>query len=272
MTITWNSLHLSSNDRSALIAQCRSTLIDQGYTLYDPFETVPGPLYPESVRLFVSPGDGDWCRIVGTVTPERTLQDLLGEPLSQLADCIALTLTESACHVQAFRGGQDAVDAQSVLVDYLKPGCTAHDLQQALNGHYDDKAQSSDAITDALPEDVQRMAQNLNQRQVNRLFNKLMGQVSKRLGGDRDAAQGLLAANRADWRGAGGRRLLAVADCLTLPEDWRTPDFVTLRDAYQMHRRIDRNPNATLYPGDDDALAAVPDALAYTPIYGGKPA
>ena len=58
-------------------------------------------------------------------------------------------------------------------------------------------------------------------------------------------------------------------DCLNIP-DWRAPDFVTLRDAYALHKRRQRSPNATLYPGDAEALAAVPDALTYTPIYAGK--
>jgi hypothetical protein len=58
-------------------------------------------------------------------------------------------------------------------------------------------------------------------------------------------------------------------DCLRIP-DWRDPDFVTLRDAYALHKRRERSPNATLYPGDAEALAAVPDALTYTPVYAGK--
>ena len=58
-------------------------------------------------------------------------------------------------------------------------------------------------------------------------------------------------------------------DCLRIP-NWRDPDFVTLRDAYALHERRRRSPKATLYPGDAETLAAVPDALAYTPIYAGK--
>ena len=55
-----------------------------------------------------------------------------------------------------------------------------------------------------------------------------------------------------------------------MPSDWHAPDFTTLRDAYQVAERRQRRPNAGLYPGDAEALAAVPDALAYTPVYGGS--
>ncbi|MBL8157537.1 MAG: hypothetical protein JNM70_25480, partial [Anaerolineae bacterium] len=45
-----------------------------------------------------------------------------------------------------------------------------------------------------------------------------------------------------------------------------------LRDAYQLHSRRQRNPNARAYPGDEAVMAAVPDALMYTPVYGGADA
>ena len=32
--------------------------------------------------------------------------------------------------------------------------------------------------------------------------------------------------------------------CLTVPNDWREPDFTTLRDAHQLHLRRQRRPNA----------------------------
>jgi hypothetical protein len=57
---------------------------------------------------------------------------------------------------------------------------------------------------------------------------------------------------------------------LTIPSDWQEPDFVTLRDAYQLHERRRRNPNAPLYPGDAEAMEAVSDALDYIVLYAGK--
>ena len=57
--------------------------------------------------------------------------------------------------------------------------------------------------------------------------------------------------------------------CLDVSNNWHEPDFVALRDAYQLHLRRQRNPKAMLYPGDTQAMGAVPNALEYTPIYGG---
>jgi hypothetical protein len=59
-------------------------------------------------------------------------------------------------------------------------------------------------------------------------------------------------------------------NCLTIPLGWISPDFVALRDAYQLHERRRRNPNAMLYPGDAEAMAAVPNALDYAVVYAGK--
>ena len=54
-----------------------------------------------------------------------------------------------------------------------------------------------------------------------------------------------------------------------IPE-WGNPDFVPLRDAYQVLSRLKRRPNATLYAGDQEAMDAVPNALEYRPVYAGK--
>jgi hypothetical protein len=45
---------------------------------------------------------------------------------------------------------------------------------------------------------------------------------------------------------------------------------VALRDSYQLHARRQRKPDARLYPGDEEAMTRVPDALDYIPVYGGK--
>ena len=47
------------------------------------------------------------------------------------------------------------------------------------------------------------------------------------------------------------------------------PDFDSLRDAYPLHERRRRSPNARIYPGDEAIMAKVSDALLYTPVYGG---
>jgi hypothetical protein len=97
------------------------------------------------------------------------------------------------------------------------------------------------------------------------MFRKMSGALAQKgVGGDPSE---LL--RKPDWNSAGGARIRALADCLNIP-NWQAPDFVTLRDAYALHERRRRSPNATPYPGDAEALAAVPDALDYTPVYYGK--
>ncbi|MGB1286519.1 MAG: hypothetical protein ACPG7F_08305, partial [Aggregatilineales bacterium] len=73
-----------------------------------------------------------------------------------------------------------------------------------------------------------------------------------------------------DWNSQGGQYIRALMACLTLPENWRTPDFTSLRIAYSLYKRRARRPNGMQLPGDVDAMAAVPDALDYVPVYGGK--
>jgi hypothetical protein len=52
-------------------------------------------------------------------------------------------------------------------------------------------------------------------------------------------------------------------------EDAVQPDYPTVSTAYRTAKRLSRNPNATLYPGDTDARNAVPDALDYMPVFYG---
>jgi hypothetical protein len=104
-------------------------------------------------------------------------------------------------------------------------------------------------------------------QQANKMFARLSGDLLKKAGGDANAAA--LLKNAVDWNSVGGQRLTAFMACLNVPEDWREPDFVTLRDAYQLHLRRQRLPNARLYPGDAEAMAKVLDALEYTPVYAG---
>jgi hypothetical protein len=124
---------------------------------------------------------------------------------------------------------------------------------------------------DALPDDVRAMAENLNPKQIDRMFGKWMKRVSKRLAGDEAGARALLRGDAVDWNSDGGRQIQALMACLDIPPDsWRYPDFTTVRDAYQLHLRRKRRPDARLLPGDAEAMQAVPDALDYTPVYMGK--
>ena len=100
---------------------------------------------------------------------------------------------------------------------------------------------------------------------------RLTGNLLKKADSDeRTAASARELIQPPDWNSPGARRLHALVGCLTLPPNWRDPDFVTLRDAYQLHARRQRKPDARLYPGDEEIMARVPNALDYIPVYGGR--
>jgi hypothetical protein len=99
------------------------------------------------------------------------------------------------------------------------------------------------------------------------MFARLSGNLAAKSAAGAGDTNALL--RQPDWNSAGGRKIVALLGCLAIP-GWREPDFVTLRDAYALHARRQRNPSARLYPGDAEAMDAVSDALVYTPIYAGK--
>ena len=122
-----------------------------------------------------------------------------------------------------------------------------------------------------LPDDVQSLAGKVDKGAAEKMFNRLTGTLMKKVGGDSDAARKLIAGEGTpDWDSSGGQRIQALMNSLNLPTNWRDPDFVALRDAYPLHERRRRNPNARLYPGDEATMAKVPDVLTYLPVYGGR--
>ena len=179
--------------------------------------------------------------------------------LSQLALCLLIELDGADARIEVYADG-----AAAALETALAPFAhTSNCLDTAPAGDNSSPALGEVAL-DALPQDVQALAQRVDLKQANAMFSRLSGSLMKKTGGD---PGDLL--RQPEWSSAGGARISALMDCLDIP-DWRAPDFVTLRDAYALHERKRRSPKAMLYPGDAEALAAVPDALMYTPIYGGK--
>ncbi|PJF24481.1 MAG: hypothetical protein CUN53_17620, partial [Phototrophicales bacterium] len=126
---------------------------------------------------------------------------------------------------------------------------------------------------DALPDDVRSalVKGQIDETRAEKLFAKMSGAVAGKVGsGDAEAAKKLLQSAQIDWEGSGGRRIRAALGLLGLGDALSQPDFTALRDAYTLHARKRRKPDAILYPGDAEAMAAVPDALAYAPIFAGR--
>lgn len=273
---TWQSLYLpfddnatrDLNDSGATSGQLgvaetlRRELVAQGYTHFDPFALLPGKSYPNAVRLFVAPVHEGWMRIVGAIDP--AVRPLLMPALSLLAPCLLVELDGEEAQLEAWLEGEPA-PPEIAMMSYARE----HDcIRLALEGVV--TAGRSPTVgglpLDALPADVQDMAGSIDPKQADALFARMSGTLARKAGSS-DEARNLL--RQPDWTSTGGARIAALMRCLRIPA-WRDPDFATLRDAYALHMRRRRSPNATLYPGDAEALTSVPNALDYTPVYAGK--
>jgi len=265
MTASWDSLFFPSAESDAVAAALRQALLALGYIAFDPFAPLPGRSYLRAVRLFVAPQTGGWVRVIGAVD-RRALAALSADFL-----CLEVGLAGDQARVSVWAGGSE-VDPINALQPHVRPGSS---LSAALadNTPQTDRAPIvSDTPLPALPADVRPLAAQVDLSQAQGMLSRFSSRLLKRAGADDSAAaaaRALVAESTPDWNSPGGQRICALMSVLTVPDGWREPDFVTLRDAYQLHLRRQRSPAARLYPGDAEALARVPDALAYTPIYAG---
>ncbi len=269
MSKTWNCLYLHSDDAEGVSQLLQQSLIELGYSLYNPFGPIPGKAYPRSVRLFVAPTSEGWVKVVGAPDDAQFVS------LSQSTPVLYAALDGTEADIRVYADGLPA-DISTVLTPYLQPDITIGHVQQALESTakiIQDDAQQSGLPFDALPDDVKALAGNVNSGQAQKMFARLSGDLMKKVSkgdGQADAARALVSGgNVPDWNSTGGTRVRALMNCLTLPDDWREPDFDSLRDAFQLYERRRRSPNARSYPGDDEVMAKVPDALTYIPVYGG---
>lgn len=264
MTTSWDSLYLPSADDEAIYKTLKESLVALGYELYDPFGLIPGQSYPQTTRLFVAPPSDGWTRIFGAFDPQ------LLPLLSHSFLCFHLSFNDGEALIETYADGL-RVEPQAALKAYARPG---RDLARALNGPIILPAeQAADSIFDSLPDNVQSLASRVDKGHAQKMFDRLSGNLMRKAAGDdaekmSSAARDLMSVP--DWNSPDGQRIRALMECLTVPPNWREPDFTTLRDAYQLHARRRRNPNAMLYPGDAEAMAKAPDALSYTPVYAGR--
>ncbi len=272
MTEVWHSLYLRSPEAEKVASTLRDALMKQGYILYDPFGLIPGAAYADSLKLFVAPAVNGWVRVL--ISPETLIPVETMEIIARHAFCFTLSFTDDNMKVTVYKDGQEA--ELSALKPYLKDGRSVNDLIVAMHaeGEVEGEPISGDTFPmGVLPEDLKSAAQGLNPKHIDRMFVKLMKKVNRQLSGgdDEDDARNLLNNNhQTNWNSIGAQRVSGFVACLNLPEEWQTPEFVSLRDAYQRHRHRQRNPHGHLFPGDTEAMQAVPDALDYVPVYGGK--
>ena len=264
----WKSLYICCDDSQQVVHDLEHYVQTAGFELYDPFNVVPGKSFARIFRFFVGPVQSGWLRILGEVDTETAIN------LSDSGFTFLVELDSNRSHFTIIQAGQVETDCKA-LFPHLVDGCTLDQLRLKLSAEYTAQTKSAkstqlgDVSINWLPDDVQQMADNLNPNQINKLFDKFMNKITRRLGENVSDVQGLLAGNQIDWNSPGARQAVEVMACLRIP-NWNIPDFVTLRDAYQLRRRLQRKPNAHLFPGEAEALEAVPDALDYVPVYGGQ--
>lgn len=263
---SWHSLYLSSTEPEALSSTFKTSLTTNGYKLYDPFGLMPGlHVYKQAVKAFIAPPQGNWTRLL--LAADSPLSQPIIEALAQSSLVLAVSLVDQTADIAVYVDGKLQTDSLHALSSALNQPLDT--LQTALNtasGQATDKPGNIIPL-EGLSDDVQTMATGLNPRHTQKMFDKIS---SKLLKGDQQAAARDLLQNAAvDWNSAGGQQITKLMQALAIP-GWREPDYVALRDAYQLHNRRRRNPNASLYPGDAEAMAAVPDALSYTPVFAGQ--
>lgn len=252
MTELWSSLYFQTTDSTAVVSALERAAAAAGYTAFNPFTGPPGRTWPKTLRLFVAPAQGGWVRVLGQ--PDSAL-------LRELSFCAPLLWAElegERGRLDAWTQGQhERVEAVFGLApadtDTLSPSAPA--------------AAAGSSVLDALPDDMKAM--NTHPQQAQAMMSRLGGGLLRKTGGDEASARAALERNPPRWNSREGRRIAALLDGLGIP-NWAQPDFVSLRDAFQLHLRRQLRPSAALYPGDQAVLDAVPDALAYQPVYSGK--
>jgi hypothetical protein len=252
MSDLWSSAYLRTEDHEAVVSALQRAAEEAGYRAFNPFSGVPGRAYPQSVRLFVSPAQGGWVRVVGLPEPA------LLAAASQLSPLLMASLNGEQAKAVAWTGGEpgtlEAIFGQS--------------MPDAPTGKFSPASSAPEsALLAALPEDVKAM--NVHPKQAQAMISKLSAGLLRKAGGDQASAMAMLQGNPPNWESSNGRRLAALFVALGIP-GWKEPDFAALRDAYQLLIRRKTRPQSPLYPGDQEVMDAVPNALEYRPVYAGK--
>jgi len=275
MSQTWSSLFIQTHDSPAVAAVLRDILEERGYAPYDPFPGGEGtpPGWSNLVRQFVAPAQAGWVRV-------------LGEPVEAILPEISRRLALPVIHgwLDEQDGGFVMIEGEARHTDpvvferYLRPGESLERLRRAWQGELPVEPV---AIAEGLPSEIRQLAEekgvdtrkarNIFERIYDSLFGRLMKDAGPEEREEQVQARALVMDGGRDiWNSLSGQRMRAVAGVLALPDAWRTPDMETLREAYHVHRLRERAPRMALMPGDKQALAAVPDALSYVPVYMGK--
>jgi hypothetical protein len=154
----------------------------------------------------------------------------------------------------------------------LRAGVTPAALEAALQWDVSGTPTSAPTVGGVtLPPEIEALAKGVDPAAAQKMFQRISTDLFAKAGGDAaQAAQFASQTAAVDWSTPAALRLIRAVGMTTLPANWRTPDFATLRDAYALHARRKRKPSAALYGGDQATMNAVPNALDYIPVYAGR--
>ncbi|MFZ4828054.1 MAG: hypothetical protein ACOYLB_11925 [Phototrophicaceae bacterium] len=257
----------SIHHRDALVNTFKQALQARGYHLYDPFGMLPGKSYPHTVKVFVAPADAHgWLRLIS--------QDDLGGWMSDWqVNAIALAMDAQSAQVDCYHEGKPC--SPTDMMETLALGESLAQVLEAYeavkHAHATPTPPPTVVPLTLLPADVQGMAGNLSNQQINSLFEKLTKQLPQ--GATLTEAQQFVHQQATfDWASPHGQAVTRLMNTLGAPNPSTLPLFSVLRDAYQVHRRLQRKPDRTLLADEDELRRLIPNALDYQPIYAGKEA
>ncbi len=255
----WISLYVPGAEPASLADTVKSALASAGAQPYDPFGTMPGLSYPRAVKLFVAPKAGEWVRLI--VSPDCVLEPVVTAASLDAPLVAGFVSSDLIPTLTFYRGGQ-LVNAPAISAYVTDAAGFAAHLRQPQTG----ASGVGGVSAGALPDDLRAMTGKLSTRQMDRMMNSMTSAIAK---GDRAGAQATL--QSVDWESGAGEWMRSALAYLGLSNAVQ-PDYAMVSTAYRTAKRLARNPNATLYPGDAEARSAVPDVFDYLPVfYGWKP-
>lgn len=261
----WHSLYLSSEQSQQIIDLIYDYFSTEGYTSYNPFGDLPTRSYPHTLKMFLAPAQAGWSRLLLDGDSDSAIIDDLSAQISKLCDCLSVRLDSNIGTIHAFRDSH-LINLAQWAIPYTD--CDISDILNKDVFHLSplNEGQIGDIPLSALPDDIQQMAQEVNAKEANKLFEKLSNRLLKAIG--RNEARNLLN-EQINWDSQGGQYVRAMMDCLNISENWRNPDFTTVRTAYTIHAQHLRGIHDS-FAGDEKILESVPNVLDYTVIYGGR--
>ncbi len=264
----WHMGYVPRQEATAVLTAFRAALEAHGYTPYDPFPSGGGTpsAFRQTVRLFVAPPRAGWVCVLGAMDEAALAeaQQRLGAPL------LYAWLTAEGGGWALFANGTRQ-ESPEAFAPWLAEGHTVDELRAAFALRA--APGPSSAKTAALPPELETLAREkgVDTRQAEKLFGRLGRKLLGRFeDADEHQAHALLGGGGELWQSAAGLRVQAVARLLRLPPNWRTPSWQQVREAYHVHRLRAQHPRMAALPGDEEALAAVPEIAHYTPLYMGR--